>query len=128
VVASLKEDGVSTFEFSKIARHLITFLILAYFIFQPYLKSYQTASRLWQDPVIRRNLSGHVSSLGIQFNPSNEWMAWDQFVKIYKSTDLVVLLTAARLFVILPRKFFQSDKDWQMLQSLIGSKVKEVIE
>lgn len=127
IATAVKED-VSISESARIFRHFLTFLILAYFLFQPYIKSYQTASRLWQDPLIQRKINGRISTIGIQIAPSNDWMAWDQFVKVYKSEDVVVLLTAARLFVILPRNFFRDDNDWKMLQSFIASKVKQVIE
>ena len=128
VFTTFKKEGASTFEFSRLIRHLLTLFILAYVLFQPYLKSFLTASRLWKDPLIRRKISGRISSQGIQIDPSIDWMGWDQFVKVHKSADMVVLLTAARLFVILPRSFFQNDGDWQVLQSLISTRTQEVIE
>jgi hypothetical protein len=128
VVVALQKEGGEPFEFLRLARHLITFIIIAYLIFQPHLKGYQMATRLWQDPIIRRKLSGRVSSMGVQFDPSHDWMGWDQFAKVYKSNDLVVLLTAARLFVVLPRSFFRDDHDWKMFQELVNSRVQQVIE
>lgn len=128
VVPSFKVDGASALEFPNIVRHLIIFLVLAFLIFQPYLKTYQTAFRLWQDPVIRRKISGRVSPEGIQFDPSKEWTTWDQFVKVYKSPDLMVLLTISRMFITLPRSFFRDDNEWEMLQNMVVSQVKQVVE
>lgn len=127
LITALRQEGVSAFELSRFFRYLITFFILAYFLLQPYLKAYLSASRLWADPITRRKISGRVSSIGIQILPSDDWMVWDQFVKVHKSEDLVVLLTATWSFVILPRQFFLSDKDWEVLQGMISNKIKEMI-
>ncbi|MFZ6029125.1 MAG: hypothetical protein ACOYYS_15535 [Chloroflexota bacterium] len=128
IVSALREEGVSSPEFSRLARYSITFLILGYFIFQPYINAYRSATRLWADPMVRRKIGGQVSSLGVQFAPSDKWMPWDGFIKVHKSDDLVVLVTAKWDFVALQRKFFQSDAEWKMLQDMVASRVKEVIE
>lgn len=127
LVTAFSQEGVSAFELSRVFRYLFTFLILAYFLLQPYIRAYLSASRLWADPITRRKISGRISGIGIQFLPSDDWMPWDQFVKVHKSIDMVVLLTATWSFVILPRQFFQSDKDWEILLGMISSKVKEMI-
>jgi hypothetical protein len=53
---------------------------------------------------------------------------WDQFIRVFKSKDLVVLLTAVWKFVILPRAFFQSEHEWNILQDMVANKIQPIIE
>ena len=69
-----QEEGASSFELTRIGRHLITFLILAYILLQPYISSYRKATELWNDPVIRRNITGRVSTMGVMIDPGKDWM------------------------------------------------------
>jgi len=128
IVTSFQKDGVSTFELSKLGRHLITFLILGYVLLQPYIGSQQKAMELWGDQSIHRRLTGRVSSLGIIVDPMRDWLTWDKFVKVNKMPDGIALLTASRMFVLLQRDFFQTEQDWKQVQGLVDTKVREVIE
>src|SRR5262245_28393356 len=65
VIFAFQEEGASAFETARLGRHLITFLLLGYFLLQPYINSYRRAMQLWNDPVIRRNLTGRVSTIGV---------------------------------------------------------------
>ena len=125
---AFREESTSSFELVRIARHLITFLILGYILLQPYISSYQRASQLWKDPVIRRNITGRVSSMGVMYNPMKDWMPWSQFVKVNKTPDAVTLLTTSGTFVLLQRTFFKEERDWKMVQDIVNTKVQEVIE
>lgn len=128
VAGSFQEDALSNLEISRIFRHLLTLFILAYFIFQPFLKGRQAAARLWADPLTRRPIHGRISSLGIQFDPSQEWMAWESFVKLYQATTMAILVTADWTFALLLRAFFKDETSWNQFNSLLASKVKPVIE
>jgi len=128
IINSFKADGASSFEVARMVRHLITFLILGYILFQPYINSYRKSSELWNDPVIRRNITGRVSTTGIIIDPMKEWLTWDKFVKVNHQLDSIALLTASRMFVLLQRDFFQDEQDWKMFQNMVAAKVQEVIE
>jgi hypothetical protein len=72
IVIAFQEEGTSSFELVRIGRHLITFLILGYLLFQPYINAYRKATELWKDPVIRRNIMGRVSSMGVRIDPGKD--------------------------------------------------------
>jgi hypothetical protein len=127
IVVYSQEEARSELEAARLFRHLITLLVLGYLVFQPHITSYRAASRLWKDPLVRRQLAGRISSLGIQYAPSQVWIGWDSFIKVYKAPGLIVLLTAARKFVVLPRTFFKSDQEWITLNQLIDSRVQEAV-
>jgi hypothetical protein len=127
IVVNSQEEIRSALEVAGLFRHLLTLLVLGYLVFQPYITAYRTASRLWKDPLVRRQLTGRISSLGIQYAPSPDWIHWDHFIKVHKTPGLVVMLTAARNFVALPRTFFESDQDWVILNQMIDSRVQEAV-
>ena len=128
IIIAFQEEGASSFEIARIGRHLITFLLLGYVLFQPYINSYRKATELWNDPVVRRNITGRVSSMGVMINPGKDWITWDQFVKVNKTPEAITLLTASRMFVLLQRSFFRDDRDWKIVQNIVDTKVQEVIE
>ncbi|HLO15091.1 MAG TPA: hypothetical protein VK206_09690 [Anaerolineales bacterium] len=128
IVVALQEEGASSFELARIGRHLITFLILGYLLVQPYINSYRRATELWNDPVIRRNITGRVSTIGVSIDPMKDWMTWDTFVKTNKTPVAITLLTASGMFVLLQRSFFREERDWKMVQNIVDTKVQEVIE
>jgi hypothetical protein len=128
IITTFQEEGTSSFELARIGRHLITFLILGYILLQPYINSYRKATELWNDPVIRRNITGRVSTMGVMIDPRKDWMTWDQFVKVNKTPEAITLLTASGMFVLLQRSFFKEERDWKMVQNIVDTKVQEVIE
>lgn len=128
IITALQEEGASSFELARVGRHLITFLILGYILLQPYISSYRRATELWNDPVIRRNITGRVSTMGMMIDPGKDWMPWDRFVKMNKTPEAMTLLTASGMFVLLQRSFFRDDRDWKMVQNIVDTKVQEVIE
>ena len=125
---AFQEEGRSSFALARIGRHLFTFLLLGYILVQPYINSYRRATELWNDPVIRRNLTGRVSTIGVIIDPMKDWLTWDKFVKVNRMPDAIVLLTAASMFVLLQRDFFKTEQDWKMVQNIVDTKVQEVIE
>lgn len=121
------KNGLSSAETARLLRYLITFSIVAYFLLQPYLTPYLKARELWSDPLIRRKIRGRVSPLGVLIEPMQDWLKWNEFIKLYRIPDAIILLTASRLFVLLQRNFFKSDQEWAMVQNLVNTKVQEVI-
>ena len=128
IIATLQEEGASSFELVRIGRHFITFAILGYILLQPYIHSYRRAAELWNDPMIRRNITGRVSTMGVIIDPMKDWMTWDKFVKVNNTPEAITLLTASGMFVLLQRSFFRDERDWKMVQGIVDTKVQEVIE
>jgi hypothetical protein len=128
IVNTFQAEEKSSFEIARIFRHLITFLILGYIIVQPYISSYRRATELWNDPVIRRNITGRVSTMGIMIDPMKDWIFWEKFVKVNKTPEAITLLTASGTFVLLQRSFFKEDRGWKMVQNLVDTRLQQVIE
>jgi hypothetical protein len=128
VLHSLQDDGQTTFENARLARHLITFAFLGYIVVQPYLTAYRAAASLWRDPLVRRRITGRVNNVGVTIDPMKDPLTWDQFIKINNAPDMTVLLTTTRTFVLLPRAFFKDQRDWDTFQRIAGSRVQQVIE
>lgn len=124
---AFQEQKTSSFELARTGRHLITFLALGYILLQPSLSSHRRASQLWNDPVIRRNITGKVSSMGIMIDPMKDWMPWSQFVKVNKTPEAITLLPASGTFVLLQQSFFKDQRDWKIVQDIVDAKVQEVI-
>ena len=122
-----KEGESSTYDSARAFRNLLMVLFLLYYLLTPYLSAYRSATRLWNDPITRRKITGRVSSQGVIMSPIKDWIAWESFVKVHQSPELVVLVTAENTFIALPRTFFSTDADWNFLRQMIERRVVEVI-
>ena len=127
-VSVFQQDSQSTSQISNLLRHLITLVVVASFAFQPYIKAFVQSRNSWKDPITRLPILGAISGKGIRFGASANARAigWDTFIKAEKTENLIVLLTIDSGMVILPRAFFESDRDWKSLQQLIDRYLKVV--
>lgn len=111
----------------RVARLLIGYALLAYLALQPFLAPRRTAAQLWRRLEQNPSCSGRITGSGITF--AGEYVTrdipWDSFMRVRKSGDLVVLLTADRTLTIMSRSFFANDADWQRFQQLVDYRVKE---
>lgn len=128
VFGAIQEGDTSTYEISRLIRHLITVLLLGYILVQPAINSYRKASSLWSDPSSRRHRTGRVSPLGVVIDPLKDWMKWETFTRVESKPDYIVLLTASRMFVLLQRSFFRDEQEWKLVQNMVAQKVQEVSE
>ena len=128
VVTAFQQEQVSAFESAKLIRHLFTFLILGYILFQPAITSYRKAAELWKDPSSQRHRTGRVSPLGVVIHPMKDWMRWETFIRMENKPDYIVLFTASRMFVLLQHSFFRNEQDWKLAQNMVTQKVQEVTE
>lgn len=124
------QENLSTFDFLRAGRHLFTLPFIAFFLLQPYISSYFTASNLWKNPSMQKPLSGAISNQGIAYISSSKTrheIVWDRFAKKQSSENLIVLLTADGILSIFPRQFFKTADDWQRIKQLIDFKVTEAV-
>ena len=128
VVMVANNEDRSSYEVYRLIRHFLTIIVLGYFIFQPYISSYFTASRLWNTSVMRKPVSGVISSQGITYSssPSNEIISWENFSKVCKSEDIIAMTFPGKLPLIFSRSFFNNAEDWAKFQKLVEYKIKEV--
>ncbi|HEY9087675.1 MAG TPA: hypothetical protein VIO36_05860 [Anaerolineaceae bacterium] len=116
------QDGERTAaESTRLVRYLVTGGLLAYFVAAPFIKTEQTAAKLWSDPLVRRRLSGYVSGLGITVGSYTE--PWEKFAWKYLTDDLVVLVTGERTMSLLPRSFFRDEADWRAFREMVDHRV-----
>jgi hypothetical protein len=111
----------------RVGRLLIGYALLAYFALQPFLAPRRMAAQLWKRLEQNPTCTGRITGTGISF--AGEYVvreiAWDRIMRVRKSGDLVVLLTADRTLTIMSRSFFANDADWQRFQQLVDYRVKE---
>jgi len=122
------EDNLSSFELLRSSRHVISILILVYFIFQPNISAYIVALRLWKDPSTRKPLAGAISGQGITFFTSTNGRrekGWESYVKKRTTEDMLVLLSAAGELTYFTRQFFNNDEDWKKVVQWANFKVME---
>ena len=120
-------EAAGTYDLIRLARLLLSLTILGYFAVSPFLAARQVASKLWSAPQIRLPIHGRVSSQGIAytFSTSETETRWEEFAKVRRADDLLVLQTADGVLSILPRSFFQSEADWKTLQQWVELRVQE---
>lgn len=127
IVAAFQKEGNSAYETSRLLRHLFTFLLLAYILFQPTISAYRKANALWKDPGVPHARAGKVSSLGLLHAPKTDWMNWDSFTRVHQTPEFIVLLTPAGFF-LLQRSFFRDEHEWKLVQSMVESKTRPVAD
>lgn len=122
------EDNISSFELLRSGRHLISLLILGYFIFQPNISAYLVALRLWKDPSTRKPFAGAISGQGIAFFTSTygrREIGWESYVKKRTTEDMLVLLSAGGELTCFTPQFFKNEEDWKKVVQLANFKVIE---
>ncbi len=85
--------------------------------------SWRAASQLWRHEATRAPVSGRVTGSGIVY--AERTYKWEDFARVRKTKDLIVLITADGTASIYPREFFESDADWEKSQQLIAFYVVE---
>lgn len=127
IISIFTKDSLSSFEIFRSGRHLITIPVLLYFLVQPYISSYRTATNLWNDPILQKPFSGFISSQGITYNLPAEiqGFSWAEFAKKNVTDDLIVLLTTDGILAFFPRHFFKDNNEWRTVTQWVNSKVIE---
>lgn len=127
-ISVASEESLSSFEIIRSGRHLITLPVIAYFLFQPAISSYQSATNLWKNPTMQKPLAGAISGQGVAYispTKGRREVAWESFAKKQVAENLIVLLTADGVLSIFPRHFFKSDDDWKRVKQGVDFKVVE---
>lgn len=127
-IAISNKESPSSFEIFRSGRHLITIPVILYFLLQPYISSYQTATNLWKNPTMQKPLAGTISGQGIAYISSSKGrkeMDWGNFAKKQVTDNLIVLLTVDGVLSFFPRHFFKTDNDWRIVVQWVNSKVVE---
>lgn len=109
--------NLSTSELVRVGRVVVATVLFFYFIFQPYISIYRSASRIWNEPATRKPIQGYVSTQGIthKFGERKFETAWEKFVKIHPTGEFIALMTADSTITLLQRSFFKNEGDWNIV-------------
>lgn len=112
-------------------RHLVklslSLPVLAYVLLFPYVGSWWTASQLWRDGELRGQVSGTATGGGVtmSYQTTMREFRWEDYARVRRNADMVVLITAGGDFSIHPRSFFRDDVEWGSFLQLIELNVVE---
>lgn len=111
----------------RAGRLLLGYGVLAYFALRPFVAPWRAAAQLWRRMERNPNVNGRVNNTGITYvgEFAHREILWDQFMRVRKSDDLVVLMTVDRTLAMLHRSFFATEGDWQRFRQLVDYHVKE---
>lgn len=128
-IFAVPEASQSTFELVRVGRHVITVGIILYILSLPYLSAYRTAARLWNLPSVQGTFHGYVSSQGVIHGSSSDGQVinWDRFAKVRMNDKFIALLTADGILSLLPRSFFRSEAEWNVVRQWAGHRVAEAV-
>ena len=120
--------GNEEVDWFRAGRAVIAFPVLAYFALQPYISAYTSAMSMWGQPTSRDVLSGTINGVGIDYRSgaAQRMFAWDVFVRLRRTKNVVVLVAADGRMVALKREFFETEADWAHFQELAIARVREV--
>lgn len=127
LIVTVNAESLSSFNLTSSVRRLILLLFAEYFILQPYIGAFITASTLWKDPSLPKSISGIIAEQGIIYyfyNKDPREILWERFAKLQMTENLMVLLTAKGELSLFPRHFFKTDDDWKKAKQWITNKVK----
>jgi hypothetical protein len=126
-VLTVKQLSVSPYHVLSQLALLAGLLLISFYLFRPYIAPYFLVSGLWKNPLVREPLAGRISSERISYLPSmaRPDVLWDDFMRVWKTENLVVLLTADAVLLVFPRSFFKDEDDWRQFLQWVASKVVE---
>lgn len=110
------------------ATYIALVMLIGAFLVRSYLQPQLVAQKMWNNPSVRRKLTGVVTKRGItyQLEEGNNEIPWERFLRVRKAQNLTTLTTRDGLLVIFPQRFFKNNADWQRFNSLIDSKVVSI--
>ena len=110
------------------ATYIALVMLIGAFLVHSYLQPQLVAQKMWNNPSVRRKLTGVVTKRGItyQLEEGNNEIPWERFLRVRKAQNLTTLTTRDGLLVIFPQRFFKNNADWQRFNSLIDSKVVSI--
>ncbi len=122
------KDSISTMETMRVSKYFLTLPFLDYFLLQPYISPYFTASKIWKNPAMQIPLTGVLSSQGVALISSSggrDETPWRSFSRMRIGPDFISLLTGDGVISVLPRHFFKTETDWERAKQLVNFKVME---
>ena len=111
-------------------RYLVLFPVILYFTFGSQIKVRSKAIKNWQVLEKFGEISGYVNDRGITFRSiqhTENCIPWKIFIKKAVSEDVISLLESGGSAIILPKEFFESDRDWLQAAERVRNSVNEII-
>jgi hypothetical protein len=126
---TVANENLSIFDVLRAGKHFIGMPVVIYILLQPYISSYFTALKLWNESVIQKPQAGTISNQGVMITSSNgnKEISWNRFAKKQITENLIVLLTSDGVVFIFPQYFFSTDTDWQKTKQWVNESVIETL-
>ena len=100
-------------------------LLMGFLIWLTYSQPYQSAKRAIKNPEFQAPVSGQVNEeqIDITTQESTVEIPWSKFQKVLDRGDFVLMYRGKNGLSLFPRRFFQSDADWQAFKNLAKEKI-----
>ena len=115
---------------TKYIKLLIALAFFVYAMFRPVINNRRKANQYWDVLKVFGIVYGQVDDSGITLNTIIEkgsLSTWNEFIKKAVSDEVIALVDAKGEAVILAKTFFESEKDWRIVNEMVAYKVKEII-
>jgi len=107
------------------ASFIAVLMIIAAFVLRTNLLPYLAARKLWLNLALKDELRGSVDQNGITYHlkVGENRMTWNRFVRVRRKSGLNTLVARDGLLLVFPRRFFQSDRDWDGFNQLLDARI-----
>jgi hypothetical protein len=105
----------------RLALRVFTLPVLIYVLLRPYIDAPTLKKRLWSEPATTAPQAGFVDEEGITLNGlgGSTVTRWEHLIRTRRTDDLLALQALGGKLIVLPRRFFTSDADWQAVIALV---------
>lgn len=119
-------EGLDQSKLSRIARNVITGLIIGYYYFSAAITQKRVIASLFSSGP-NRIMQGNVNFEGVSIGSKEHpvMLKWDRFIGKGEQDKLLALMTADRSVAVFHRDFFATEVDWQRFKQVVNQRVTE---
>ncbi len=123
--AVLVERVIESKDITGNAVYITLLSLVAAFVIRPYLQPRLAARNLWNNPSVQQPLKGTIDNRGIVYNlpQGQNHIPWEIINRMRKNSNMVTLITITGLLLVLPKRFFKNDADWNRFNTLVEKKI-----
>ncbi len=105
----------TTEDIVRLALRVFTMPVLIYVLLRPYIDAPVIKKRLWSDPATTAPQAGIIDEEGVTLNGmgGSTVTRWEQVIRVRTTADLLAIQALGSRLIVLPRRFFSSEADWQ---------------
>jgi len=119
-------EGMDSADLPRLARNIITALIIGYYYFSNILSRRSLLAKLF-DSTPKRTMQGNASVAGIAIGPDagKTLFKWEQFTSKGERGNIYALLTTDGSVAVFHKDFFTDETDWQRFKQMANQRVIE---